>query len=173
MKEIEDDTVATASRDFGNWFAGFTDGEGHFAIQNRGRDNMRANYKCRFRIQLRDDDRPILEAIHETLGIGSIYNRPVYDGNPNVHTSSVFQVDALKECVELVCLFEKYPLRAKKQQDFAIWKQAVEELQNPIYCRNPDLLEYYCLKIKEVRQYEKQDKLAQPTIKKLQLTIEF
>ena len=85
----------------------------------------------------------------------------------------VFQISAVDECAKLVEIFEKHPLRSKKQRDFAIWKQAVAELQKPVDQRNADLLEYYFLKIQEVRRYEKQEELERPKIKKLQLTIEF
>ena len=63
MNEIKDD--------FGNWFAGFTDGEGYFAIRKQNRENP---YSCQFKISLRDDDRLILEEVRDVLGIGFTYN---------------------------------------------------------------------------------------------------
>lgn len=166
MKEVTDA--------FGNWFAGLTDGEGCFLIGTRNYKSPRANYICQFHIGLRDDDKPILSRIHDTLGIGIIQNFPVYPNDtPNAHPTTRFRICAINECTELVKMFEKYPLQSKKQRDFAIWKQAVAELRKPVDCRNPDLLEYYYLKIKEVRRYEEQDELSKPTIKKLQLTLEF
>lgn len=159
---------------WGGWFSGFTDGEGCFTIGKRNDKHPCASYRCRCIISLRDDDRAILEEIRDTLEMGVIYDKPASTyGGRNGQPSTVFQVCSIKECAELVKVFEKYPLRAKKKRDFEIWKQAVAELVKPLDCRDADLLEYCFCKIKEVRQYEKQDELPRPEIKKLQLTIEF
>ena len=178
MNEIDDN--------FGNWLAGFTDGERCFRISkwNKNKRNPSACYGCQFKIGLRNDDRPILEEIRDTLGIGFIRDQVAntYGGHNN-QALAIFQVYTTAECVKLVKLFKKYPLRAKKQHDFLVWKEAVKELQKPIACRSPDKLEYYFLKIKQVRQYEVQDDLEKPaprsgipqggTIKELQITIKF
>jgi hypothetical protein len=55
----------------GEWLAGFTDGEGCFAIGRNGR-----GYKCSFHIKLRADDLPLLECIRETLVFGRIQHVP-------------------------------------------------------------------------------------------------
>lgn len=166
MKEITDA--------FGNWFAGFTDGEGCFCIGKRNYKNRCAQYQCRFAINLRDDDKPILEKIRDTLGIGFVYDRPAYfRPSRNAQALSDFCLQSIKECAQLVKFFEKYPLQAKKQNDFAIWKLAVAELQKPLDCRDADLLEYYFLKIKQVRQYAAQAELPRPKKIELQLSIEF
>lgn len=159
---------------FGNWFAGFTDGEGCFVIGKHNNDNPHTDYRCQFAITLRDDDKEIIEEIRETLGIGNICDDPARTTpTRNKQPSSRFRVAAISECAELVKLFTTYPLRAKKRRDFDIWKTAVAEQSKPINERNPDLLEYCFLKIREVRKYERREKLTIPKIKKLQLTIEF
>lgn len=171
-KEINE--MNTQTDDFGNWFAGFTAGEGCFGIGKRNKENPCANYQCLFRITLRDDDRAILEEIQDTLGLGKVYDYPACTNDAHERLpQTLWDVRSTTECAELVEVFEKYPLRAKKQRDFEIWKKAVAELQKPVDCRDPDLLEYYFHRIKEVRQYEPQDELAKPQIKSLQLTIEF
>lgn len=166
MKEITDA--------FGYTLAGFSAGESCFLIVKQHKRNPRANYGCQFRIDLRDDDREYLEEIRETLQIGKIYNRPTYPGSfPNTKPAASFRVNIINECVQLVRLFEKYPIPSKKQRDFDIWKQAVAELQKPVNCRDPLLLDYYFHKIREVRKYEKQEELARPIIKEMQLIIKF
>ncbi len=166
MKEITDA--------FGNWFAGFVDGEGCFLISRDNRQNPKSSYRCQFKIALRNDDRRVLELIRENLGFGKIYARPAYlTRNRNEHAQAIFWVCPTGDCVKLAALFEKYPLRAKKQRDFGIWKLAVTEVQKPVVYRNTDLLEYYFLKIKEVRQYDEQEETEIPILKKLQLTLEF
>lgn len=166
MKEIDDL--------WGSWFAGFADGEGCFTIGKRNDKNPCACYRCRFIINLRDDDRAILEEIRDTLEMGVRYDKPASTyGGRNGQPSTVFQLQSINDCAELVKLFERYPLRAKKRHDFEIWKQAVAELQKPLDCRDPLMLDYYFCKIKEVRQYEAQDELEQPIIIDLQLTLKF
>jgi len=157
-----------------SWFAGFTAGDGCFGIVKYNLDNPRINYGCQFTIALRADDRGILEEIHETLELGKIFDRPAYpSGGRNNQAQTAFKVQSIADCAELVTLFEKYPLRAKKGRDFIIWKQAVAELQKPIDERNTDLLDYYFLKIREVRKYDEPDELPRPTIRVEQLVIEF
>lgn len=164
MKEVTDA--------WGNWFSGFTDGEGCFYIGKRDYKTPCTSYAYHFHILLREDDKPILEEIHDMLGIGNIYNRPACTRSGfTTQAGTSFQVTAIKECAELVKLFEKYPLKAKKRHDFEVWKQAVTEMQKPVDCRDPDLLEYYFLKIREVRKYETQEELIRPKIKELQLTL--
>lgn len=136
----------------GYWISGFVAGEGCFIIHKWNRENPCINYGCRFQINLRDDDRAILEEIRDTLGIGKIndLSASTRDGL-NRRPQTIFNVYALAECAELVKLFETYPLRAKKGKDFEIWRKMVRELQKPVDCRDAELLEYYYLKIKEVR----------------------
>lgn len=166
MKEITDY--------WGGWFAGFTDGEGSFQIIKRNRRSPCANYECRFSIQLRDDDRPILDKIRNTLGFGTTRDKPFYPGaTRNARPLTEFYVCAIADCAELVKFFERYPLQAKKQRDFEIWKQAVAELQKPVDCRDPDMLEYYFQMIKEVRRYDGQELPVKPITINLQLTIEW
>lgn len=156
------------------WFVGFTDGEGSFQIDERSHCSPRANYHCHFTIALRDDDRAILEEIRDTLGIGTIYDKSDRSTLTRKRRPQVeYRVSIINECAELVKLFDKYPLRAKKQRDFEIWKQAVVELTKPCECRNADLLWYYFHKIKEVRQYESVEPLARPVTVNLQLSINF
>lgn len=166
MKEITDY--------WAGWFAGFTDGEGCFLIGKRNHHSPCASYECRFSIQLRDDDRPILDKIRNTLGFGTTRDKPFYPGaTRNARPLTEFYVCAIADCAELVKFFERYPLQAKKQRDFAIWKQAVAELQKPLDCRDADLLDYYFHAIKAVRQYEPVEPLARPITINLQLSIEW
>ena len=170
MKEIDDV--------WRGWFVGFTDGEGCFLIRKynrkKSRTNYETNYECNFKIELRNDDHAILEEICNTLGIGKIYNYPArIDDSRKRQATTRYCVNTINDCIELMKVFEKYSLRAKKRHDFEIWKQAIIEFQKPFDCRNTDLLEYYWLKLKEVRKYEAQEELVKPRIKELQLTIKF
>jgi hypothetical protein len=108
------------SPEFGNWVAGFADGEGCFWVNNHKRDQ----HFCGFRIKLRVDDEAILEEIRDALGIGTMCYptfRPVGNSNPAV----CWQVQSRPECLDLVNFFDKYPLRTKKREVYLIWREAV------------------------------------------------
>lgn len=104
---------------FGNWFAGFSDGEACFRIKPT---NM-GTFQCRFSIGLRADDAPILREIQRRLGgIGSL----CHSGKDNVKQEQYrLEVNAKADVALLVEVFDRFPLRAKKAGDFAIWKRAV------------------------------------------------
>lgn len=105
---------------FGHWLAGFIDGEGCFAIATNS--NRRYPSRCcHLRIQLRDDDTAILEAIRDKTGCGAIYHRTDGPYSPRSSWYCYSRPDA----VAMVEILDRYPLRAKKARDFAIWREAV------------------------------------------------
>lgn len=172
MTILKDDIEITDY--WGGWFVGFTDGEGCFTINKRNHENSCINYRCRFQITLRDDDRAILEEIRDILGIGRISDcLASTHGNVHHRPTTEFYVNAIADCAKLVEIFERYPLRAKKQRDYSIWRCAVVELQKPVSYRNAKLLEYYFQEIKRVRKYDKQPELEKPMIVESQLMIDF
>ena len=156
------------------WFAGLTDGEGYFSIKHGNGNSPCANYKCRFVIALREDDWAVLEEIRAMLGIGILRGKSVSPGNlPNTRPQIRYRVSAIADCAKLVDIFERFPLRAKKQRDFSVWRCAVVELQKPVSDRNADLLEYYFRRIKQVRQYKVSQEIPKPIIVDTQLIIDF
>lgn len=116
---------------FGNWLAGFTDGEGNFQYrQTHGRSD------AMFRIILREDDKKILEEIRNNLGCGKLFYRDMADKsnwNPlyqskNMRNQWVFKVQNTYDLIErIIPLFDKYPLRAKKKKQYEKWKKQVIE----------------------------------------------
>lgn len=106
---------------FASWLAGFIDGEGCFQIQKgSGR-----GYFCNLCVSLRDDDRPVLELICATTGLGKV--RQTYGERGVRGGVATWQVHRKAECVELVELFDRFPLRAKKARDYVLWREAVLE----------------------------------------------
>jgi hypothetical protein len=104
---------------FGHWLAGFVDGEGSFLITKFGSSGR---VHCSFRIALHYKDAPILREIAERTGLGRITMQKC----PSQKSAGVqWTVGRKAECLALVELFEKYPLRAKKRRDFEIWARAV------------------------------------------------
>ena len=105
---------------FAYWLAGFIDGEGCFTIKG----HARGTYAPSFRIKVRDDDRGILEGIRRTLGIGSVAAAKASGGSQGQAT---WTVQDKAGCQRLVDLLDKYPLRAKKRNDYLFWREAVCE----------------------------------------------
>lgn len=124
------------------WFAGFTDGEGSFQIR-RCEDGYR--YVPRFSIGLRADDVAILEALHQEFG-----GRLTYSGRKDspwgrrggMAPQCRWEVVSKRELTALVGYFDRFPLRAKKANDYVIWRQAVHA-----YCaqggRHPQLADLH------------------------------
>lgn len=120
--------IETIDPGFAHWFAGFIDGEGCFYI--RSHQPTRVGYGCLLRLQLRDDDRAILDEIRDILGVGTTGVVSVQAGESGM---AYWVATSRRDCAALVCLFDRYPLRAKKARDYAIWREAVQE-----WCRlNP------------------------------------
>lgn len=96
-----------------DWFAGFSAGEGCFTCQ--------ANHAPRFTIALRIDDLAILEQLQGIFG-GCISLRPAYDTK---RPQAQWHVTSKRDLLRLVAYFDQHPLRAKKANDYAIWREAV------------------------------------------------
>lgn len=110
---------------FGNWLSGLVDGEGCFVLgwNEPSRDRTTRVPLARFSIQLRADDYRILEAIKSFWGCGTTHLRTKVSQRSPAYAYIVSSKSSLHNI--LVPHFEKYPLRAKKQRDFVIWKRAV------------------------------------------------
>jgi hypothetical protein len=107
---------------FGNWIAGFIDGEGCFCIRSQ-KVSMSYTHSPQFRIKLRIDDRDVLLEIVRRTKIGYVKDtkRGKSTGNPFAEWLVVSKEDVTNLC----CFLMRYPLRAKKKRDFIIWKKAV------------------------------------------------
>lgn len=103
------------SEAFGHWFAGFVDGEGCFHIKRVG-----PSFVCVFILGMRRDDEPILREIVEWTGLGDVFFT-----RPGREAQARWEVARKAEVVQLVEIFERYPLRSRKAADFVIWREAV------------------------------------------------
>jgi hypothetical protein len=119
---------------FGWWLSGLLDGEGSFNIyvhKHKDRNNM-ITCRCVMYLQLRIDDLSILRECMERTGIGKIRTRIPKRQNPVAEWSVVRKSD----CIVLRDILSLYPLRSKKQQDFILWSEALEEWRKPCEERN-------------------------------------
>jgi hypothetical protein len=113
--------AARIPKDWGNWLAGFIDGEGCFVVA-RTNHTTYVRYGCAMRLAVRADDRPILLEIQRRTGLGRIYETPA---NGNANPSSAWSVQSKGDVLALVAILDRFPLRAKKARDYAIWREAV------------------------------------------------
>lgn len=105
-------------KDFGNWIAGFVDGEGCFFMAPVNRPG---GYRPAFSLSVRADDDQILKLVRDTLDVGTVHYYTASSGSRVVR----WMVQAQKDCAALAQFFEEFPLRAKKRADWEIWREAV------------------------------------------------
>jgi hypothetical protein len=108
----------TDEEQFGNWLAGFIDGEGCFRFYR----NREHGWSIRFEMLLRDDDAPILYECRDRLGIGRL--RHVKRRHRGQGDGVVWTVQSHADRAVLIELLDRCPLRAKKAADYALWRQA-------------------------------------------------
>lgn len=143
---------------FGHWLAGFLDGEGCFSIKTQSR-----GYACDLILWVRADDKSIIDEIVTRTGIGSVVFRNHRPATPNqeyaAHPLVGWSVRRKPDCIALVSLIDRYPLRAKKARDYAVWREAVMLWAEKPYGRGrsgpSDWSEMSVLKqhIEDVRRY--------------------
>jgi hypothetical protein len=113
---------------FGHWLAGFIDGEGCFTIPAHRSGGRPLQYSARLVVALRADDAAILREIRDRTGLGTLQvhrsSGQRIDGSPH-HPGLMWMVAAKRDCMGIVDLLDRYPLRAKKAADYAIWREAV------------------------------------------------
>lgn len=108
-----------------HFIVGFVDGEGCFSI-NIGKDKTykhKTSIRLAFEIELRADNRKLLERIRKTLKCGNLYdlNYERYGWNPHVKYR-VCKISDVKE--KVIPFFKKYPLQGRKARSFEIFVEA-------------------------------------------------
>ena len=82
-------------------------------------------HRPRFAMHLRHDDRPLLEGLRSTTGLGSIHD---YDPGRPLNPSSSWVVAARDELEQLTRMFYSAGLAGRKGVEFETWAVAVHEL---------------------------------------------
>ena len=109
-----------------NYVAGFIDGEGSFSVSIGRHKTLKRGLEVRpeFEIEVRADDREILERILITIGCGRIYDLSYerYGWYPHVK----YKITSNKDLVEFLFPFlDKHPLQAKKAEIYKRFKTIV------------------------------------------------
>lgn len=108
------------------YVAGFVDGEGCFCVSVSKHKTLKRRVEVRpeFEIEVRADDRAIIDRIQVTLNCGTIYNLDYerYGWRPHVK----YKVSNIKDLQEkVVPFFRAHPLQAKKAEVFKIFQVIV------------------------------------------------
>lgn len=98
--------------------AGFLEGECHLAVVRNNQDDWR----CELKVGLRDDDRGILVAAQQSLGLGQLYAKPAHCKS---RPQTVWAVSSKVECAALVDLLDAHSFRGRKLKEYEIWREAV------------------------------------------------
>src|SRR3990167_6818914 len=114
-----------------NYIAGFVDGEGSFCVGISKHKTLRRGIEIHplFEIELRADDREILERILVTIGCGKIYDCSYdrYGWQPHVK----YKVGSTKDLEKFLFPFlDKYRLQAKKARVYKLFRKIVTMICN-------------------------------------------
>lgn len=131
MNGIDFSRLSAEDKAFACWLTGFIDGEGSLQTALGKPKYMPEGYltcAASFGITLRRDDREILETIKKFIGHGNVrniknYSRDNYNGLRKPQAR--YEVSNVPGLIKLVSIMDSYPLRAKKRNDYDIWREAV------------------------------------------------
>lgn len=142
---------------FYSWFSGFVDGEGSFLIVRKQLKNGKCGYVYLpvFTITLRRDDMNMLINIQKKLKLGSCIFTSKNKRFKNAYPGFRWSVSGIKQCLELIHLFNRCPLQTKKNVDYKVWRSFVlqkAEFRNKM---PKSMCEYFFYRIKEAREYNK------------------
>ena len=108
------------------WYVtGFADGEAAFTYSRAG-----GSFGIYFSIKQREDNRQIVEEIHNFFGgVGQIYRGKESNGAPKSGFSkpyAYYRVTKSSELQKIVDHFDKYPLQSKKKHEaYQLWREMV------------------------------------------------
>jgi hypothetical protein len=132
--------------------AGFLDAEGSFGISG---NNGGRNWQCAMTVAVRLDDGDVLADLCRSSGLGRLSSKRPRRGS---RAQMVWSIASKAECVALVRLLRRFPLRARKRRDFEIWSKAVDRwAASPYETRrdrsfHPDMAEAVD-RLRNVRRY--------------------
>jgi hypothetical protein len=106
--------------ELGAFLAGFIEGEGSFGIPRQVR---RQNHRCAMSLTVRADDLPLLDELRDSTALGTITEQPARASSA---PQATWRVAAKADCVRLIEILDRFPLRGCKSRAWAIWRSAAE-----------------------------------------------
>jgi hypothetical protein len=112
------------------YIVGFVDGEGCFSITINKKSEKMPEVRLIFEIELREDDEDILKEIRKVLDCGNIY-RLEYERYAKWRPHVKYKVSNFTDISsKIIPFFKKYPLQAKKQDQFKSFCLVADMIQN-------------------------------------------
>jgi hypothetical protein len=132
------------------WYiVGLVDGEGCFAITISKHKTKKLGLDARliFEIELRGDDREVLERLQYTWKCGSLFNLNYerYGWKPHVKYAIKSHKDLFKTVIPF---FKRYPLQGKKKKDFVDFCKAAEVVKQKRHLTEQGIKE-----LEEIRRF--------------------
>lgn len=110
--------VGPVSKEDGQYFSGFCDGEACFAITKAG-----SGYRCDFVVRMRADDADlVLHLRNDIVGAGSVRWQAART-RPN--PTAQWTIGSKSGCQRVADILTAFPLRGKKRRDFELWSEAL------------------------------------------------
>jgi hypothetical protein len=108
------------------YLVGLVDGEGCFSVTFNRHKNNRIEVRLIFEIELREDDKEILERVRKTLKCGNIYHLD-YERYKKWKPHYKYKVSNLRDItLNVIPFFKKYPLQAKKKGSYQIFSKVAK-----------------------------------------------
>ena len=104
---------------FAAFLTGFIEGEGSFSI---GRNGRGFGFRPKMSLSARDDDADLINALYDATRIGRVTRKRAYRSS---EAQVVWTVSAKSDCLRLIDLIERAPLRGRKGAAYVPWKRAV------------------------------------------------
>lgn len=112
------------------YLVGLVDGEGCFSITFNNHKDRITEVRLIFEIELREDDKEILERVKNTLECGNIYYLG-YERYKKWRPHYKYKVSNIKDITQkIIPFFQKYPLQAKKKYSFELFVQIAQLIVN-------------------------------------------
>jgi LAGLIDADG endonuclease len=108
--ELDDDRCA--------FLAGFLEGEACFSVRANTRGS---GFRCKVEVNARSDDRGLIDALHRTTRLGRV---TAVNARRSSRPQVSWGITAKSDCLRLVELLDRAPLRGRKSADWAIWRTA-------------------------------------------------
>jgi len=120
-------------KEFAWYVTGLCDGEAWFQVRpktciDKRYDKVSKGFSVLFGMQVREDDKELLEMLNIYFGIGSISTRHRKGKILGEHQYSIY---GAKNAQVVIKHFDKYPLLGKKRRDYEAYKAIVNRLYSP------------------------------------------